>query len=310
MRAAVEGVGGHAWTVWSHLRDRWRPAAAPPAVSWSATVVDPQVGQVRLTGLLDHVPGAERIAIIVHGMGGSADRPYCAATARAARAAGMSSLRLNLRGADGSGEDFYHIGMVDDLAAALAHPEVARYPVRVVLGYSLGGHVALRHAAITGQGGGLRAVAAVCAPIDLEAGARHIDHPARWIYRKHLLDGVKEMIRKVAARRPLRTPMSEIEAIRTIRAWDELVVAPRFGFAGALDYYQQVGVGPLLSRMEVPTLFVGGTADPMIPARCVRPALERASSAVEVRWIRQGGHLGFPRDAEVMQALVDWLRRA
>ena len=308
--ALVEGLSGHAWTVLSHLRDRIRPPEPPPAAPWSATVMDPLIGAVKLSGLIDHVPQAERILLVLHGMGGSADRAYCAHAAAAARAAGMSSLRLNLRGADGSGEDIYHIGMVDDLAAALGNQEVARYPEVVVLGYSLGGHVALRHAALAGAGGGIRAVAAVCAPLDLAAGVAHIDHPLRWPYRRHLLDGVKEVYRQVAARRAMPLETSAMMAIRTIRQWDEKVVAPRFGFEGADDYYRKVGVGPLLARLEVPVLFVAGAGDPMIPAWSLRPLLARASSSVETRWIRMGGHLGFPSELAILESVVGWLARS
>jgi predicted alpha/beta-fold hydrolase len=311
MRQAVgslfEGLSGHAWTVLSHLRDRVRPPFPPPATPWIGRVDDPQVGAVRLTGLVDHVPGAERILIVLHGMGGSAERAYCAHTAAAARASGMSSLRLNLRGADGSGEDIYHIGMVDDLAAAVAHPDLAGYRDVVVLGFSLGGHVALRHAALHGPAGGVRAVAAVCAPLDLAAGVAHIDHPLRWPYRRHLLDGVKEVYRQVAARRPMPMSVDAMMAIRTVREWDEKVVAPRFGFAGADDYYRKVGVAPLVSRLEVPVLFVAGSGDPKIPAWTLRPVLARASSSVEIRWIRMGGHLGFPSEFDVMESVVQWL---
>jgi predicted alpha/beta-fold hydrolase len=230
MGALVEGLGGHAWTVLSHLRDVVRPPPPPPAVRWQTELVDPQVGSIRLSGLIDHVPSARRILLVLHGMGGSADRAYCAHAAAAARAEGMSSLRLNLRGADGSGEDIYHIGMVDDLAAALASPEVARYDQIVALGYSLGGHVALRFAALAGARGGVRAVAAVCAPLDLAAGVAHIDHPLRWPYRRHLLDGVKEVYRQVAARRAMPLATGAMLAIRTLREWDDKVVAPPLRF--------------------------------------------------------------------------------
>src|SRR5687768_6691352 len=90
----VEGIGGHAWTVLSHLRDKVRPPLPPPSVPWRAELVDPAVGTVRLSGLVDHVPGADRIIIILHGMGGSAERAYCAHAATAARARGVSTLRL------------------------------------------------------------------------------------------------------------------------------------------------------------------------------------------------------------------------
>jgi len=307
MGALVEGLSGHAWTVLSHLRDRVRPPVPPPADRWHAEVTDPLVGPVRLSGLIDHVPLARRILIVLHGMGGSADRAYCAHTAAAARAAGMSSLRLNLRGADGSGEDIYHIGMVDDLAAAIASPEVAAYSEIVALGYSLGGHVALRFAGLAGARGGVRAVAAVCAPLDLAAGVAHLDHVLRWPYRRHLLDGVKEVYRQVAARRAMPLSADELLAIRTVREWDDKVVSPRFGFAGADDYYRQVGAGPLLPRLELPVLFVAGAGDPMIPAWSLRPLLARASSTVDIRWIRMGGHLGFPNEFLILNDVVRWL---
>jgi predicted alpha/beta-fold hydrolase len=266
------------------------------------------MGTIRLSGVVDHVEGAERIIVILHGLGGTAERSYCAWAASAARAAGMSSLRLNLRGADGSGQDFYHIGLVDDLAAALAHEEVARYPHRFALGFSLGGHIALRHVAHAGEAAGLRAVAAVCPPIDLDACVTHIDAPRSWIYRRHLLDGLKRMVEKVLSTRGEgRARLAEVRAIRTIRRWDDLVVAPRYGFADAADYYQQVGVGPYLGGVRVPSLIMASAWDPMVPARTMRPWLERASRRVEVRWLERAGHVGFPSDVAVMREVIEWM---
>jgi predicted alpha/beta-fold hydrolase len=308
-------VSGHAWTVWPQVRDRLvsgnvllarrlQPPTAPESEPWSAEVRDPTVGPVRLSGRIAHLPGARALVVILHGMGGSAERTYCAGAAAAARACGMSSLRLNLRGADGSGEDLYHIGLVDDLAAALEHPEVARYPDRYALGFSLGGHIALRMAALGGDR--LRAIAAVCAPLDLEGGVAHLDHPARWAYRMHLLNGVKEVYRRVAARRPVPTPLDSVMAIRSIRSWDEKVVAPRFGFAGASDYYRQAAVASLLPDLATPALFVASENDPMIPPRTLRPLLEPASSALEVRWLQRGGHVGFPGEFRLMMEILGW----
>jgi predicted alpha/beta-fold hydrolase len=297
-------VGGHAWTVWPRVRERLRPGSTPASESWAAEVRDPRVGPVKLSGRIDHVPGARGMVVIVHGMGGSAEGAYCATAALAARASGLSSLRLNLRGADGSGEDLYHIGLVDDVEAALADGAVAAYPRLYGLGFSLGGHIILRLAAL---GGGLRAVAAVCPPLDLAAGCAHIDHPARWAYRMHLLGGVKNVYRAVAARRPMPAPVEVVQAIKTVRTWAEKVIVPRFGFASADDYYQRMSAGPLLARMETPSLVVASTADPMIPARSLRPSLSRASRAVETRWQSRGGHVGFPGEFNLMRTILDWL---
>jgi hypothetical protein len=301
-------VGGHAWTVWPRVRDRFRPPGMPDSEPWAGEVRDPAVGRIKLTGRIDHVPGARGLVVIVHGMGGTAERTYCALAAAVARAARLSSLRLNLRGADRSGEDLYHIGLVDDVEAALDHPDVARYQRRYALGFSLGGHIVLRAAALGGAGR-LRAVAAICAPLDLEAGCAHIDHPARWAYRMHLLSGVKEVYRAVAARRQVPVPLESVLAIRSVRTWDEQVIVPRFGFASASDYYQRMSVGPLLREMAVPALFVASASDPMIPARSLRPLLASASAAVEVRWLARGGHVGFPGESRLMGEIMEWLTR-
>ncbi len=301
--------GGHAWTVWPTVRDRVRPPSAPASELWRADVRDPALGVVKLTGRIDHVADARGLVVILHGMGGSAERTYCAVAASAARAAGLSSLRLNLRGADGSGEDLYHIGLVDDIDAALAHPDVARYPRLYALGFSLGGHIALRMGALEGPGGRLRAVASVCAPLDLEASCAHIDHPARWAYRRHLLAGVKEVYRMVAARRPMPASIETVLAIRTVRTWDDKVVAPRFGFSGASDYYRKVSVAPRLPEMELPSLIVASERDPMVPAHTLRRVLARASSAVETRWLERGGHVGFPGEYALLREIMDWLAK-
>ena len=85
--------------------------------------------------------------------------------ARAIAAHGWSCLRLALRGADGSGEDFYHAGLIDDLAATVDSAAFADYERIVIIGYSLGGHLALRYACEKPDSR-VRAVAAICAPLE------------------------------------------------------------------------------------------------------------------------------------------------
>src|SRR5262249_24522558 len=108
--------------------------------------------------------------------------PYCASAARAATRAGFSCLRLSLRGADYSGEDILHGGITQDVWAALAAPAVAHYKHVLLIGYSVGGHIALK-AAIERADPRLRAVAAICPPLDLHEASTAFDHPVRRPYR-------------------------------------------------------------------------------------------------------------------------------
>lgn len=305
-------IAGHAWTVGVHLARRLRPPPTAGARRWQGRVDDPDLGSLALSGWLHEPPGAGAIVVIVHGLGGSATSGYALRAAALAGERSLASLRVNLRGADLSGEDFYHAGLIADLRAALSSPEVRAYPRRLLLGYSIGGHVALR--LVADRPDLADAVATICAPVDLAAGSAFLDHPARFLYRRHLLSGLYDMYEAVSTRRPNRSSYSihpaRARSIRTMRGWDDAIVAPRFGFADAADYYHRESAGPRLSRIERPTLFVAAEHDPMVPARTLTPHLATAAPALSTWWIRPGGHVGFPPRLAVEARVFDWLARA
>ncbi len=292
-----QALHGHVWTLGPHLKDNIRrPRAA--ARHFEVQVPDELHGSVRLTGLIDDKPGSGGMLVVVHGLGGHAESIYAIRMARAARRLGLSCLRLNLRGADRKGEDYYHAGLSVDLHRVLEAPEVTRHQHVWIAGYSLGGHMTLR-AAAEGFEPRVRAVAAVCAPVDLALSQIAIDSPRRWIYRQHVLSGLKAMYSEVAEKRPVPIAPREAQKIRTIRDWDERIIARRHGFGDAADYYEKMSAGPVLDRIRTPTLFVAAEHDPMVPAHTVRPSLQSASSAVDVRWLDRGGHVGFPSDIDL-----------
>jgi len=220
-------------------------------------------------------------------------------TARAADDAGLSYLRLNMRGADRSGEDLYHAALTQDLRAVLASPDLARFSRVYVIGYSLGGHVALRWASEEPRDPRVAAVVAVCAPLDLAYGARAIQRPLGLPYQWHCMRGLKEMYRAASVRRRMPLPVAEVMAMRTVLEWDEAIIAPRFGFASRDAYYEQASAGPRLCHVEVPALFVAARFDPMVTAAPIRPWRDTASPAVEVAMTERGGHVGFPDDLDL-----------
>lgn len=306
-------LGGHVRTVVPRLRDALAPVAEPPSRPWSLVVEDPRIGPVRLTGRLsdpeDNVGGAPRpLVLLIHGIGGSVDSPYLRRAAAAALAAGWAALRLNLRGADRAGEDYYHAGLSSDLHAALASPELAAFAPLYALGFSLGGHLVLRMATEPTEPR-LAAVAAVAAPLDLALCAEAFDRPGRALYRAYVLAALRTQYAAVAARRAVPLPPEEARRVRYIQEWDEKVVAPRHGFAGAQDYYRRVSVGPRLGDLHLPALLASALDDPMVPPAAVEPALAAAPPALEVQWLAAGGHLGFGLSAIVDGDLLVWLGR-
>jgi predicted alpha/beta-fold hydrolase len=287
---------GHIATLAPFVRHAIAPTKAP-SQPWNATLHDPDVGSVPLTGLYREYPGARSLLLVVHGLGGSAASHYAIPAAVTAYRARMSCLRLNLRGADLNGTDFYHAGLTADLHAAVAAVP-PRYEQIYVLGYSMGGHVALRYASESTDAR-VRAVTSVCAPLDLERSATDFDRPVRAFYRRHVLSGLKRIYAAVAKRRAVHFPVDKAMRIGKIRNWDKHVVAPRFGFASAEDYYARVSAVFALPAVARPTLVVAATADPMVPEPTLRAAVRQCSRNIDWRWVDRGGHVGFPPDLDL-----------
>jgi predicted alpha/beta-fold hydrolase len=309
----LDALFAHLWTISPSLRASIRPPRGPRSKPWEATIEGDR-GPVRLTGQWREEAGARAALLVLHGLGGSVDRPYCIEAARAASRRGWSCLRLAMRGADRRGEDFYHAGLYQDVAEVIRRPPLARYDAVLLLGYSLGGHVALRYACAAPDPR-VRAIAAICSPLDLDRGAWHLDHRAWRIYRRHLLGGLLEMASAIDRKGGLPTPLERLRQVRSIREWDALTVAPRFGFSSAEDYYQRESAGPRLPTLRRPALYVGARFDPVVPAHTVSPGLRRASQLLEMRWLRQGGHTSFPsrvrfdqgRASSFEAQVLDWL---
>jgi len=313
---------GHYWTVQPVVATLgWRGAAraglVDPSQRWSGEVADERGGRVRLAGQLHAPPGARRLLVLVHGLGGSAMSRYLAAAASLASAEGLACLRLSLRGAEGDGEDFYHAALTADLHAALASPMLADFEEVYVLGYSLGGHLSLCFAS-EAHDARVRAVAAVCAPVDLARSVSAIDRVISLPYRHYVLGHLKRAYAAVARRHALPTSLARVLRVTRLREWDALTVVPRHGFASTEDYYARASVSGRWQGLCAPALLVNTEHDPMVPAWTVRPALGSAPAGLDVRWLSGGGHVGFPGREDLGEPgplglepqVLSWLQRA
>jgi predicted alpha/beta-fold hydrolase len=278
-----------------------RPEPAPAGEPFETSIADPRLGAVPLVGHLAN-GGAKTVIVIVHGMGGLISSAYAVRAAGAAVLAGHAALRIHLRGAGGDGADVYHAGQGDDLAQLTRAPELVRFERIAIVGYSLGGHIALRHAADGPHDPRLVGIVSVCPPIDLDRGTKAIQRLDRRPYQEFVLRSLRKQLTEVRARRPDLIGDVAPESIRTIRAWDDRVICPRFGFENVDAFYADQTVGPRLPNIRVPTLLVIAEHDPMIAFTTVEPWLAHASSAVTIVRKKRGGHVAFPSDVGLLDA--------
>lgn len=280
-------LAGHLWTVVPHFARNLRPShvALEP---WANAE-----GSVRLSGSIAHAAKRDALLIVLHGLGGSVERPYMRHAAATALATGVGCLLLNARGADLAGTGLSHAGLTDDVRQALADESVRGYARIYLLGFSMGGHLTLKFLA-EDPDPRVRAGVAVCSPLDLEASMRAFDRPICYVYRREVLRGLAEVY--AASARTERLP-STIERVRNVRRmfeWDELVVAPYFGFKSPWDYYERASAVWRLGAVARPALYIGASGDPMVPKHTVDRALARANERLAVHFYDGGGHLGFP----------------
>lgn len=290
----LDRLRGHYHTIAPKFARVLSPPEAPPSTAWSRSIdTEAFSGDVQVTGRYSRVPGSTTLFVIVHGLGGCAESDYCLEAARRIHEAGYSSLRLSMRGAERNGDDLYHAALTDDLHASLEAPAFEDYDDVVLLGFSLGGHLAL-HAAIESDDARLRAVAAISSPLDLSASQRMLDRPSKYPYRAYVLRELRAIYRAVAARGRAPTPVEDVDRVNTLRDWDAETVVPRFGFGSVERYYREASVDSRLDELDRPALLVASRGDPMVPPEAIAPAVESHPERVDMRWAPRGGHVYFP----------------
>jgi predicted alpha/beta-fold hydrolase len=188
--------------------------------------------------------------------------------------------------------------MSDDLAAAaLALAEDPRVADVAIVGFSLGGNVALKLAGEWGDAPppGVRAVATISAPTDLVEVAAFIEGPRALPYRAWVVRNLVRQARAFALHHPRRVAydVAALSRVRQIHEYDAQVIVPMHGFASPRDYYERASCAPHLGSIRLPTLMVHAEDDPMVPGRTVRATLGRRSSSVELAWSDVGGHVGW-----------------
>jgi predicted alpha/beta-fold hydrolase len=267
--------------------------------------------------LHDSIPEGWRrgdpVALMIHGLGGSAVSGYCLRFAASFLAAGVRAVRIDLRGAGegiGLARGAYHAGRTEDLRTALAHlgglcPGSPIFLVAV----SLGGNAALKLAGELGSSGTrtigsalLGGLAVLAPPIDLQRATNLLELPRNRLYQvffvRLLTLQARERRRHFPDLPPLPPALAPVWPLGvsprlTMRQFDNLYTAPRSRFASADDYYVRASSAPWLSQVQLPTLIVTARDDPFIDDVPFLEVQHRLPPSISLRIFERGGHAGF-----------------
>jgi hypothetical protein len=242
------------------------------------------------------------LAVVVHGLEGSAQSSYVLETCRALAEHGIRAVAMNFRSCSGEPNRtarFYHAGETGDLGFLL-DLLAPRFPRATLLavGFSLGANMLLKYLGEQGEASRIRAAVAVSVPFDLGRGADKLAASFMGrVYTRHFVRRLadKYRLKRAAGVRLEGVEVDERQARRwnSFRDFDDAVTARLHGFSGADDYYTRSSSARYLHAIRVPTLLVQALDDPFVDERAIPHQTIAANPLLHTAFVAHGGHVGF-----------------
>ena len=231
---------------------------------------------------------------MLHGLEGNLRSHYALPVMDSLHKNGFQPVFMHLRGASNEPNRTsrtYHCGASNDLAEVLTRLAMTGRPVAAAIGFSLGANLLLKHLGEAGEDSMLSAAMAVSPPFVLAEAARRLEQGCSRLYQHYLLSRLKQSYLVKRANQD-SLPQVDLDRIRTLRQYDELITAPLNGFTGADEYYTRCSSITFLPRISTPTLILHSRDDPfMYPDNIPDQALVGPGVRLAVQ--PHGGHVGF-----------------
>ena len=247
----------------------------------------------------------DRLVWLLHGLEGDSRRPYIRRLAHRLQQAGWSTLALNFRGCSEARHQqlrSYHSGEIEDVGEAIRWMRShSPFPCQALVGFSLGGSVALNLAGR--QPAWLddfhAGIIAVSVPLDLDASCRRLDQGFQRIYVARFLRTLKPKALARQSAFPDALDWPAVQRAASLRAFDDTFTARAHGFRDAEHYYQNCSAGQYLDDIIHPTLLINALDDPFLTPESTASIHHPRITQLRPRW---GGHVAFPVGGGVQTA--------
>jgi predicted alpha/beta-fold hydrolase len=234
----------------------------------------------------------------LHGLEGSSQAHYMQGLADKAWAAGFNVVLLNQRNCGGTehlSSTLYHSGLTADADWVLRELAAEGLSSFGVVGYSLGGNLALK---LAGEYGAeappcVKAIVAVSPVMDLPRCVDALERRSNFAYQWNFVRNLKARMRRKVAAFPDRFSAEPLDRIRTVRDFDEAYTAPHFGFRDATDYYYRAASLRVVDRIQLPTLVITAADDPFVPAEPFSDPAVTGNAHITTMVSPHGGHCAF-----------------
>ena len=241
---------------------------------------------------------SEKVLVVIHGLEGSAKRPYVTGLASYFTRNGWNVAAVNLRGCSGElNRHFrsYHAGATDDLQEVVEHIlKKEKYQTLAFNGFSLGGNLMLKYLGEKREiPEELKAAVMVSVPCDLHGSLKQLQKKENYLYAKRFMKKLQDHLRLRAESFPEQLSKEEIEACDSLLDIDNLYTSRAHDFENALDYYNRNSSRNFLENIQVPTLLINAKNDGFLSRDCYPADIAKTSKHLFLEMPEYGGHVGF-----------------
>jgi len=240
----------------------------------------------------------KKVAILIHGLEGNAQRAYIAGSAKEFNAYDYDVCAINLRTCSGEANRLfrsYHSGATEDLDAVIQHIlESKKYSKIYLKGFSLGGNLALKY---LGEGRNIpkeiKGAVGISVPCDLHSSCKELLKPKNFPYamrfKKNLVAKLKEKQKQFSD----KISNDDIMKIVTLKDFDDIYTSRAHGFDDALDYYRKCSCLQFLPNIKIPSLIINAENDFFFGTECYPEKEAQQNKKLFLEVPKYGGHVGF-----------------
>ena len=241
---------------------------------------------------------SKRVAILLHGLEGNAQRVYMQGQAKVLIENGWDVACLNHRGC--SGEEnrrylSYNSGRTEDLDEFVQQLiRQDNYDDITLIGFSLGGNVLLKYLGerdtVPVQ---IKSGVAISTPLYLRGALEQLIKFENFVYSKTFIKDLRNKYKRKMEHFPEAMNSEELKRIKTLLDFDNLYTAKAHGFKNAYDYYEKSSSLPYLPNISIPVLILNAQNDSFLSPECYPYDIANHSDTVYLETPKHGGHVGF-----------------
>ena len=247
--------------------------------------------------------GSKKLILVLAGLEGKSKSLYARAAINHFNKQNWDAVCMNYRGCSGEPNlllEGYHMGASNDVKSTITHIiDKYNYEEIVILGYSLGGNLALKYAGeernlIPKQ---VKAIVSYSVPLDIKKSNERLSKWYNWHYLKWFMFPLN-----LKANRKKKKYPDKLQSFRgffmsgSFLYFDTHFTAPANGFSSVEEYWNQSTSKPILKNIKIPTLIIASKDDSFISDNCYPYQQAQANKNITLEISKFGGHCGFIRN--------------